>query len=374
MLEKVSDTQPQIGQLLSSQISGGILPKSLLFTGPRYCGKLHCAYHLAGEMGSIGEGNFALSTNRDFQLQISFALNCFSKLCNAATSEFLKENLYLFLSQFHSALATDDRDQKAYDCAGQLTELLASIDDIHEDDLKGFCNEVDAAYQATQKALGAQRSQKKAGLLSISQVRAFQSWAYLTSMGKSPKVIVLEGIEDANESTRNSLLKILEEPPEKCYFILLSAYPERLLNTILSRTRKYPFLPLDSQARSRILARLGQQTRGSEDLSLEESFLKLSSSQIPQIRAFAEGFLVDPEFDLNKLLSKIESTRLQSVFYRELSLEIESLFRQGKLTASRAAAMLDKLTRTTSRAEVFNQNPKLTIQALFYSLREESLK
>lgn len=44
--------------------------------------------------------------------------------------------------------------------------------------------------------------------------------------------------EYMNSSSANSLLKILEEPPQKTVFLLVTSQPEQLLTTILSRTQK----------------------------------------------------------------------------------------------------------------------------------------
>ena len=44
--------------------------------------------------------------------------------------------------------------------------------------------------------------------------------------------------EYLHTAAANALLKILEEPPEKTIFMLVSSQPEQLLTTILSRTQK----------------------------------------------------------------------------------------------------------------------------------------
>ena len=44
-----------------------------------------------------------------------------------------------------------------------------------------------------------------------------------------------------SESVRNALLKILEEPPSDCNFILLTSKRNAILPTILSRVRTYEF-------------------------------------------------------------------------------------------------------------------------------------
>jgi hypothetical protein len=53
--------------------------------------------------------------------------------------------------------------------------------------------------------------------------------------------VIIEGVENLNESARNSLLKTLEEPPPEVYFILLAKRRQGIMQTILSRVRTYQF-------------------------------------------------------------------------------------------------------------------------------------
>ncbi|EOZ99143.1 DNA polymerase III delta prime subunit [Indibacter alkaliphilus LW1] len=52
------------------------------------------------------------------------------------------------------------------------------------------------------------------------------------------KIMMIWCPEFLNTASANSLLKILEEPPEKTVFLLVTSQPEQLLTTILSRTQK----------------------------------------------------------------------------------------------------------------------------------------
>lgn len=56
------------------------------------------------------------------------------------------------------------------------------------------------------------------------------------------KVMIIWLPEKMNETCANKLLKVLEEPPEKSYFILVSENPEALLSTIVSRVQRI-FVP-----------------------------------------------------------------------------------------------------------------------------------
>ncbi|MBN7817865.1 DNA polymerase III subunit [Algoriphagus pacificus] len=52
------------------------------------------------------------------------------------------------------------------------------------------------------------------------------------------KIMMIWGVEHLHPSAANSLLKIIEEPPAKTVFMLITSQPDQLLTTILSRTQK----------------------------------------------------------------------------------------------------------------------------------------
>ncbi len=52
------------------------------------------------------------------------------------------------------------------------------------------------------------------------------------------KIMLIWAAEFMNPSAANALLKIIEEPPAKTYFLLVTSQPEQLLTTIMSRTQK----------------------------------------------------------------------------------------------------------------------------------------
>ena len=60
----------------------------------------------------------------------------------------------------------------------------------------------------------------------------------LKSFGDGYKVMVIWQPEKMNETCANKLLKLLEEPPTKTLFLLVSEHPELLLSTILSRVQE----------------------------------------------------------------------------------------------------------------------------------------
>jgi DNA polymerase III subunit delta' len=83
--------------------------------------------------------------------------------------------------------------------------------------------------------------------LKIEQMREqLQADAYLKPMEGRAKVYVLDTAEALTPEAANSLLKILEEPPEAVTIVLVTSQPFALLPTIRSRCREVRFAPLSA--------------------------------------------------------------------------------------------------------------------------------
>lgn len=72
--------------------------------------------------------------------------------------------------------------------------------------------------------------------------------AYRTSSLGHGKVFIIDEAELLAREAQNTMLKTLEEPPTDTYIILVTAHPERLYTTILSRCQQVRFHRLDDQA------------------------------------------------------------------------------------------------------------------------------
>ncbi len=77
----------------------------------------------------------------------------------------------------------------------------------------------------------------------IGTIREMQDFVNLRSLYGGWKVVVMDEAHRMTEEAAASLLKILEEPPAKTLFILVSSRPENLFKTILSRCQAVRFSP-----------------------------------------------------------------------------------------------------------------------------------
>ena len=79
--------------------------------------------------------------------------------------------------------------------------------------------------------------ENKQGLISKKESEAIMRKLNLKSFESDYKFLVLWLPEKMNATSANMLLKLVEEPPEKTLFLLVSENPERVLLTISSRTQ-----------------------------------------------------------------------------------------------------------------------------------------
>ncbi|HMV54493.1 MAG TPA: DNA polymerase III subunit delta' [Rhodocyclaceae bacterium] len=115
------------------------------------------------------------------------------------------------------------------------------------DDFEAEANEGDEAAEPG----------KPATQIRTEQVRALADFVTVGAVRQGVRVVVIDPAEAMNHHTANALLKLLEEPPARVQFILVSDAPRRLLPTILSRCRQLALPRPDATQAARWLAAEG---------------------------------------------------------------------------------------------------------------------
>jgi DNA polymerase-3 subunit delta' len=80
--------------------------------------------------------------------------------------------------------------------------------------------------------------------IKVEEIRKLVKFFGTTAAAGGYRVCIIDALDDLNKSGANSLLKILEEPPARSLFLLVSHSPGRLLATIRSRCQKISLRPL----------------------------------------------------------------------------------------------------------------------------------
>lgn len=83
----------------------------------------------------------------------------------------------------------------------------------------------------------------------VEPLRELLQAMHLKAVAAPYKVAIIAGADRMNEEAANAFLKTLEEPPPRSVLILLTAEPQRLLETVLSRCLRLTFGGAASQPR-----------------------------------------------------------------------------------------------------------------------------
>ena len=173
--------------------------------------------------------------------------------------------------------------------------------------------------------------------ITVDQVRSLGDLFDLTPALSPWRAVVIDSIDDLEKSAANALLKMLEEPPANCLFLLVSHAPGRLLPTIRSRCRRLDFQTLGTEAMTSILARCLPNLKESDQLKAIEA----ASGSAGRAIALAELDLVSLEETARQILRKGDPTNARrSALANELG-------KRG--AADRYAAFLELLPSVVAR-------------------------
>lgn len=84
-------------------------------------------------------------------------------------------------------------------------------------------------------------------IITISLIRELGSILASRPNEANYRMVLISKADAMNPQAQNALLKMLEEPPENTFFILMAVKTDLLLSTIISRCRKIRFKPLSSK-------------------------------------------------------------------------------------------------------------------------------
>lgn len=115
--------------------------------------------------------------------------------------------------------------------------------------------------------------------ITVDEVRRAGHFFSQTSGTGNWRIVIIDCADDLNRNAANAILKILEEPPRRSLFLVLSHAPGRLLPTIRSRCQPLRLLPLDDAAMRASLRHLGIGLKGAQE---EETILSLSGGSVAQ--------------------------------------------------------------------------------------------
>ena len=145
--------------------------------------------------------------------------------------------------------------------------------------------------------------------IEIEQIRNIINYSQKSSFNQNKRFILIDNIELLTKSASNSLLKLLEEPPENLYFILIHDNSYRILETIKSRSINFK-INFTNQS----IIQITKKIIGEEDFSnINNTYLKMYNSigDLVFLNNFAKKYEINiKSYTIKELLNYIISKKL----------------------------------------------------------------
>jgi DNA polymerase-3 subunit delta' len=236
---------------------------------------------------------------------------------------------------------------------------------------------------------------KQKSAITVDDIRKTGKFFAQTSGSNNWRIAIIDVADDLNRSAANAILKILEEPPKRALFLVLSHSPGRLLPTIRSRCLSLRLRPLSDDDLKAALSNLDA-LDGLDDSNIAK-LLHLSEGSVSRaltvlnyggaelITLFND--IIDPNtVSERKTVHKLAESMAgkdQDVSYHFL---IEHMIHHIMQTAKQAAyngqlghsaqlaELSEKLAHHKREADIYNLDKKQTLLTLFsmISLQEKA--
>jgi DNA polymerase III delta prime subunit len=371
-------------ETIAKEISSGQFPSSVLITGNRYSGKTSIALEIARVLSCKGSGEWGCTCNacRRNRLLVNehvvFLGSRYFSSEIAASIEVYRRNeadyaRFILIRAIRKCTRRFDpflwhRDEAKLKPIASSIEVL---EDFAESIMPGNPRHEDFDKR-TKKVLGElakMNLETRLSTISVDQVRNLRTWCHESAAGLR-KVIIIERAQSLSESAANALLKILEEPPENVFFILLEEREAGIPITILSRLRKYELDTRSEDQEQQVLKKI---------FRLEEGEYKSISDYLLAWRTDLDNFQGQAKQFLNAVLQEQPAHRemFKSIFdplkERELFLSfLQELQKQGRsltLDLDIQDHWNKLFHQTRQMKEMYNQNPVSLGESLYYRMR-----
>lgn len=369
------------------EINEGSLPQSILFFGEAYSGKLTAALELARVLNCEEGGEWGCrckSCIQNLTLENPYTLLTGSRYCmqeirqssEVLISQRSVSSQYMFLRNVKKLIKRFNEDlwEKDDNKYKKAVTALNKIDDVIHLVEPGVELPADKKLQSTLKKIITEceklSNELPKGNIPISQIRKISSWVRRSTSG-AKKVVILERADLMQDSSRNALLKILEEPPSDTYFILISQKKSTVLPTILSRVRAYPFKIRDEKEQQLILEKLFKLQSGEN--SIKDYFYTFANVDESNTNSIAEAF-VELALDHNSSFYDVVDLKIDGEYFSRFLEILTSKIRYyyyetGSLNLNQVEVIMDRIREIIIKQTHYNQNPMLLLETLFYEIK-----
>lgn len=213
--------QEDIIERLQQLVAEDRVPHALLFCGPEGAGKMALAMYFAGYLLTVGKP--ANETNM-------FDTPDYSR-DEAMLRKWEHPDLLFTYPTIKTASMGSDHQPISTDFAKEWNELI-----------------LEGPYFTLQQWMKAMRATTQQAIITAAESDELSKKLSLKSSQGGYKVSIIWRPERMNLAAANKFLKLLEEPPARTVFILVSEDPDSLLETIRSRTQRIDIKKINAAA------------------------------------------------------------------------------------------------------------------------------
>jgi len=296
--------QEEISDRLRSDVLGERLPRSMLFEGPPLSAKasaslelarvLSCELHAAwncpcpqcARHRTVSHQDILLFGPKTFRTELAIGVQMLERSPGPAARYFFIRAVRKLLRRFDPELyaGEEGRLAKALPHVRTILESLDSLAPTGKTDDAGAAKDANKLLSVCFKL-----EDMMPAVTPVFQIRAMEYWTRLAPSGKR-KTIILEHVDSMQDVSRNALLKILEEPPERVVFILTTTRRRAIMPTILSRVRSYRFLPRTEADSRNVIERIFRDST-SASVSITEYVSRFKPASGDVIESLARDFV-----------------------------------------------------------------------------------
>lgn len=151
----------------------------------------------------------------------------------------------------------------------------------------------------------------------IDEIRDLRDKVNITPSAAKFKVYIIDEVHMLTREAFNALLKTLEEPPAHCIFILATTEAHKLPETIISRTQRFEFKPVNTQQAAEHLKTIAKQEK-----------IEIETEAVNLLAQFGNGSFRDSISYLDQLSAfsgKISAEDVRNLLGMPAAAEVEKL-------------------------------------------------
>ena len=188
---------------------------------------------------------------------------------------------------------------------------------------------------------------KQAAALKVESLRKIEPFLRKTSSEGGWRIVIVDDADTMTRSAQNTILKILEEPPEHTLIILISHRPGMLIPTIHSRAQKVPFTSPGIEVMTQILKEKGQNLSEQDT----ETLFEISNGSIGTALKFQENDALDILKDILDHLDNALNGNIQKLHEFSTTLSTPSQDKQYRMFVDILQWLMRKILFLKARGE-----------------------